>query len=70
VETCPFPDCGKTFNDQPGLPSRTRLMRHISAVHGKKAVEKLVEQTCATRATCTEDDPTGEICPCEMFCYR
>jgi len=69
VETCPFPNCGKTFDPQLGLSSRTRLMRHVSAVHGKKAVQKLVEDTCATRATCTGDDPAGVVCPCEIFCY-
>jgi len=66
---CPFPDCGKTFESQLGLHERVRVTRHVSAVHGKKAVQKLVEDTCGTRAMCTDDDPSGVTCPCELFCF-
>lgn len=66
---CPFPDCDKTFESQQDLDERVRVVRHVSAVHGKQGVQKLVEDVCKTRRTCTDDDPSGEVCPCEIFCY-
>jgi len=34
--------CGKEFADVPGIPGEKRLMRHISAVHGR--YEKYLDQ--------------------------